>query len=440
MRYRSAYLRDGFSSDHDGQVTTEDYVIPYRRDRHLPNYCNTNSRNSQRSPMNRQSPGLLTKLEWSLPWLTRYPFWRVRQFLARLTANREPPHLLFMVANHFEPSWRAEGGFLTVPQQMLQLEKWCRMARMIGENVRDGDGKPFRHTNFYPAEQYHRPLLERLAQLQADGFGEVEVHLHHGVEKPDDAANLQRQLETFRDILATEHKCLSRRIDSEDPMYAFVHGNLALANSASGRFCGVDEELQILAKTGCYADFTMPSAPDETQVPKINAIYECGHPLWERRAHRSGPNLQVGRRPKLPILITGPLVFNWNRRIKHVPIPRLDDGVLAKNYPPGLDRLERWRKAQISVRGRPDWVFIKLYCHGFFTFDQDASIGSSIRQFWELVLELSERTSTFKVHFVTAREAFNIALAAVDGLDGNPGQYCDYELRLIMEDEAARPR
>ena len=39
-------------------------------------------------------------------------------------------------------------------------------------------------------------------------------------------------------------------------MYAFVHGNFALANSAGGRYCGVDEEMQILAETGCYADMT----------------------------------------------------------------------------------------------------------------------------------------------------------------------------------------
>ena len=61
-----------------------------------------------------------------------------------------------------------------------------------------------------------------------------------------------------------------------DPMYAFVHGNLALANSAGGKYCGVDNEMAILRDTGCYADFTLPSAPDETQVAVINQIYEYG--------------------------------------------------------------------------------------------------------------------------------------------------------------------
>src|SRR6185503_14570059 len=75
--------------------------------------------------------------------------------------------------------------------------------------------------------------------LQADGYGEVEIHLHHGVEQPDTAENTRRQLETFRDVLAEEHKCLARSVSPLDsqPKYGFVHGNWALANSAGGRFC-----------------------------------------------------------------------------------------------------------------------------------------------------------------------------------------------------------
>ena len=58
------------------------------------------------------------------------------------------------------------------------------------------------------------------------------MHLHHGIEKPDTPENLRRTLVEFRDALADEHQCLSRLDDKGSPMYAFVHGNLALANSA----------------------------------------------------------------------------------------------------------------------------------------------------------------------------------------------------------------
>ena len=59
-------------------------------------------------------------------------------------------------------------------------------------------------------------------------------------------------------------------------MYGFVHGNFALANSADGHHCGVDSEMQVLAETGCYADFTLPPGLyHRAHIAKINSLYEC---------------------------------------------------------------------------------------------------------------------------------------------------------------------
>jgi hypothetical protein len=376
---------------------------------------------------------LRDKVKWSLPWLLRYPAWRAGEFISRAKESSGPGHLIFTVANHFEPGLGAAA--------LERQEKWCELARATGDAIRDHDGTPFRHTNFFPAEQYERPLLEMLADLQADGYGEVEIHLHHGVERPDTAESTRRQLETFRDVLAEEHKCLARFVGEQpdsQPKYGFVHGNWALANSAGGRFCGVDSEMQILAETGCYADFTLPSVPFQSQVPRINAIYQCGHALTEARPHRSGRSLRVGDQLQLPIIFTGPLVFDWTRRVKGLPIPRVEDGALAQNYPLTMDRLQRWRSAGIGVKERPDWIFIKLYSHGFFDWDQDLMIGEQMKRFMNEVLEVAERTGEFKVHFASAREAFNMVAAAVDGKDGSPGAYRDYRLRQIMHQPSGR--
>jgi len=368
----------------------------------------------------------LDKLRWSLPWLMRYPFWRTRQVVRSFGESGETRHLIFIVANHFEPG--------TGPDALVRLEKWCELARSTGDSIRDHDGTPFRHTNFFPAEQYERPLLEMLSGLQRDGYGEVEIHLHHGVERPDNAENTRRVLEEFRDCLAEEHQCLSKRKASGPPMYGFVHGNWALANSAGGRFCGVDSEMQILKDTGCYADFTLPSVPHQSQVPRINAIYQCGNPLIEARPQRSGPSVRVGEKPQLPIIFTGPLVFNWTRRVRGLPIPRLDDGVLTENYELDMKRLKRWQSANVGVVGRPEWIFIKLYSHGFFDWDQDTMIGERMKRFMSEILELSEKAGGFKIHFATAREAFNMTMAAVDGHEGDPGAYRDYQLQQIMDE------
>ena len=371
---------------------------------------------------------LFQKLQWSLPWLVRYPFWRGRQFLQHATGNNSLKNLIFVVANHFEPAW-STSGLLDLSTQQRRLDEWCEKARRIGDAVRDVDGTAFQHTNFYPAEQYHPTLLEKLESLQRDGFGEVEVHLHHGVGQPDTAENLRRVLIDFRDTLANEHGMLSYEPNSNEPKYAFVHGNLALANSAGGRNCGVDSEMEILAETGCYADFTLPSAPEQSQVPRLNAIYQCAHPLNEKVPHRSGPNVSIGNTPALPVIFTGPLVFNWHRRVYGLPVPRIDSSVIAANYPPTYERFENWRDASIGVAGRPEWVFIKLSCHGFIPADTEITIGDPMRRFLESVLEESERSKQFKVHFASAREAFNMVLAAIDGKKGEPGEYRDYHLR-----------
>lgn len=371
---------------------------------------------------------LFQKLQWSLPWLVRYPFWRGKQVLQYATGNNTVKNLIFVVANHFEPAWSTT-GLLDLSTQQRRLDEWCEKARRIGDAVRDVDGTAFQHTNFYPAEQYHPTLLDPLASLQRDGFGEVEVHLHHGVGKPDTAENLRRVLIDFRDTLAGDHGLLSYEPNSNDPKYAFVHGNLALANSAGGRNCGVDSEMEILAETGCYADFTLPSAPEQSQVPRLNAIYQCAYPLNEKAPHRSGPDVSIGNTPALPVIFTGPLVFNWRRRVYGLPVPRIENSVLAANYPPTYERFENWRNASIGVAGRPEWVFIKLSCHGFIPADTEITIGDPMRRFLESVLEESEKSKQFKVHFASAREAFNMVLAAVDGKKGEPGEYRDYHLR-----------
>ena len=81
---------------------------------------------------------------------------------------------------------------------------------------------------FIPGNNTIAEILDEMAEMQAEGLGEVEIHLHHGVEKPDTAENLRASLTEFRDILAEKHRCLSRLDGEGGPMYAFVHGNLAL--------------------------------------------------------------------------------------------------------------------------------------------------------------------------------------------------------------------
>jgi hypothetical protein len=186
----------------------------------------------------------------------------------------------------------------------------------------------------------------------------------------------------------------------------------------------------LLAETGCYADFTLPSAPAPAQIAKINQLYECGTPLDKPAPHRRGLPLETGRAPRaVPLIIQGPLGLNFERRIGRWGLPRIENSALTTVNPPSLKRLALWRRAAITVRGRPDWIFIKLHCHGMDSRDEAAMLGTPLRHFLETVTEQSKRGGD-AVHFVTAREMVNIALAACDGRSGSPGAYLDYRLRL----------
>ena len=348
---------------------------------------------------------------------------------------RGPVHLVIAMADHFEPAIDPESGQKRVSrsEQEHRLECWSREYPEAVDRWRDHDGRPFAHTYFYPAEQHDDGLLQMLADHCHAGWGEVEIHLHHGMTQPDTAENTRHVLTEFRDYLAFRHRCLAMVEGSDQPRYAFVHGNFALANSAGGRFCGVDSEMKILAETGCYADFTLPTgAYHPAQTAKMNSLYECALPLEQAAPHRKGNNLAAGRTPQtLPVIVQGPLLGDWKGGLNS-PALMLETGAITRRNPMSLRRLALWKKARITVRGRPDWLFIKLHCHGMDPTQKDVVIGQSFRKFLEeLVDSAAERKET--LHFVTAREMTNIIFAACDGRDGNPGEYRDYRFKSIAD-------
>lgn len=82
-------------------------------------------------------------------------------------------------------------------------------------------------------------------------------------------------------------------------VYGFIHGNWALGNSRpDGRCCGVNNELNVLRETGCYADFTLPSFPSPTQTRKINSIYYAVNRPERPKAHDTGRDVGTGPPPE----------------------------------------------------------------------------------------------------------------------------------------------
>ncbi|MCA9624019.1 MAG: hypothetical protein KC731_33580, partial [Myxococcales bacterium] len=208
--------------------------------------------------------------------------------------------------------------------------------------------------------------------------------------------------------------------------YAFIHGNWCLANSRpDGQHCGVDAELPLLWDTGCYADFTFPSVPDVSQPNRVNQIYWPTGDLSRRRAYESGVEAKVGEKfDDRLLMITGPLAL---ARRDGTFRPRLEYGAVTAHDPVTPSRVRSWVDQGICVAGRPEWIFVKVYTHGAPDAQGESLLGRGGRMLHQSLAELNDG-HRFKLHYVTAREMYNVAMAAMDGCAGDPHAYRDYLL------------
>jgi len=354
-------------------------------------------------------------------WTAGYARWLAESAPRRASAllpHSGPRHLLFAFCDHFEPMWKNQDW----DRGAERVRAWHHGYPVMAGPFRDADGRPPRHSFFFPGEEYAPGYLDALASLAGRGYGEVELHLHHD---GDTAAGLRGSIEAYLALFA-KHGHLSR-----DPSgrlrYAFIHGNWCLANARpDGRWCGVDEELPLLHDTGCYADFTFPAAPDASQPPVVNQIYWPEGDLGRRRAQDLGTPAKVGevRRDRI-LMIEGPLalVLRSGRLL-----PRIENSAVTADDPATPARIRSWVRQGISVLGRPEWVFVKVHTHGAPEKQGASLLGEGGRM---LHTELTSRYNDgrrWRLHYVTAREMYNIAIAAMDGRDGDPNAFRDYLL------------
>ncbi|MCX7087411.1 MAG: hypothetical protein NTV00_05065, partial [Methylococcales bacterium] len=236
-------------------------------------------------------------------------------------------------------------------------------------------------------------------------------------------------LSGFAKLLHEQHGLLTTFPDTKQIAYGFIHGNWSLCNSRKdGRWCGVNDELIVLKETGCYADFTLPSAPSETQTPKINSIYYAKDNPGQSCSHNSGQDVSVaGKSWGDLLIIQGPLTLNWAVR-KFGIMPKIEAGDMRASIPPTKERVDLWVNAGIHVKGRPNWVFVKIHTHGAQEKDMDVLLGKPVDDMFAYLEEKYNDGENYSLHYVTSREVFNIVKAAEAGLVGNPNDYRDYIL------------
>lgn len=343
-------------------------------------------------------------------WL---PYYFARDLKLRLLGKKvRPQHVYFCICDHFEPYWGKADKRTAQKRLNIWLTEWPKIA----EKYRDSDGEMLKYSFFYPEEEYQKDDLNALAELCHCGYGEVEIHLHHD---SDTSENLRQTLLDYKKRLHQEHGLLSVDKRTGDIVYGFIHGNWSLCNSRKdGRWCGVNDEIKILQETGCYADFTMPSAPSDTQTRKVNSLYYAVDKPGQPKSHDWGRDAQVGVEQDGLLIVQGPLGLAWDRR-KFGIIPRVENGGLMANNPVTPDRVRNWMTQSVHVVGAGERVFIKIYAHG--TQEKNLQWFFSDGGGERLLSDLSETIKEMdaELHFVSSREMVNFLKSSEHGQPEN---------------------
>lgn len=337
-------------------------------------------------------------VKWNAYWFPSY----LQQQLSSENSSTEIEHLMFIVVDHYEPGFGQEEAVIANDKWLLDYEK-----AVVGK--RDSYGNRFVYNWFYPFDQRNDRVLMRLQQQVAQGAGEVEFHWHKPcLTAKEYNVQLQEAVAWFKEFGAFQG-------EDEISRFAFIAGNWDLDN-ALGTDCGIENEISQLSQAGGYMDMTYSTLGSPAQ-PKnmINQIYYV-EDTAQARSYEQGTRIKVGDVvPENPFMMfQGPISFHWDISFEY--------GALESYALPSLKRIKRWIDSHIHVENKPQWSFVKLYSHGIQSPDiVKHYLGPMLD---ELKAETARRN--IQLHYVSAREAYNIVRAAGAGMEGDPELYRDF--------------
>ncbi len=349
----------------------------------------------------------------------------------------QPKHVIFSYVDHFEP-------FGTVEEVNQMTSYWVDDYIAMASKHTDADGRHPIHSYFvisWPciqAEQLHC-VLNKLNEVTYTGYGEIDFHCHHGW--PNEA--MRTEQEATDDLLniiflAKQQFNMHGALLTAEPLpqiaFSFIHGMWALDNSrylnSSGipyhyEYCGVNRELDILKREGCYADFTFPNMSGPMSPVFPNLIYYA--------VDDDSPASYQNISNVIPVEVNCPR--NNNLMIIQGPKGPTNIGVKPDVYydPPGLRGMDYWVSRNVCIIGNNDWIFVKVYTHGL---DCDVTVpetwdsyfGDTIDTFYSDIERKYNDGVNWKLHYASAREMYNIIKAAEAGKTGDPNDYRDFAI------------
>jgi hypothetical protein len=341
--------------------------------------------------------------------------WRAAIWMADYLLSSPEPYksgtrdVLFCFVDHFEPDgiW-SSAEKLPLPRRIRRMRNWESSYAAAVDSHLDSDGRSPQHTWFFPIQHSTSPVTEILSQWPRKGWGEIEYHLHHG--RKWDANQVHQQivedLSRLRSLGACTHG------------FAFVHGRFALAAGDLAE-CLVTNELDLLKETGCYADFSFPNLYTPAQPSQVNSIFYA-RSTGKAKPHNRGPEVQFSN--SIPddglMLIQGAMWMGFTKSV-------FDDSNLSLEQIPDPSRIDHWLASHVHVKGQANWIFFIVHSHSASENAQKMLWGGNMQHLWS-ALESRFKKAPWRLHYVSAREAYNIVKAAQAGKTGNPNDYRDY--------------
>ena len=389
---------------------------------------------------------LAVPFAWSALKLARngHPERWVPSYLADLARGGRPgsertTDLIFLLCDHWEPGSGQAG--------IRKAARWLERYKPIADRYHDTQGRRFQYTWFYPIDNMEPAVLRLLARAASEGYGEIEVHWHHN-HRSEEAfcADLQAGLAQFTAVGALVAE------PGAEPRWCFIHGNWALDGSVPKR-CGMNRELTLLQRYGCYADLTFPAPGTTAQPATINRIYYAQDDP-RPRSYDKGVPATVGSHGEGLLMLPGPLGLDLRDPLILIEHGVLDDargsGFSGRILHPasGADyfsahRVALWDDIHVCVAGRPEWCFVKIHAHG--VQHRKILLGGELAAMLDAVTAYC-RQRGIRLHFVTAREACNLVWAAERGLTGDPTPYYDLVIpppvnrrQVVAEPVSAHP-
>jgi hypothetical protein len=342
---------------------------------------------------------------WLWPHLRRH-----RSFQRDALPANQPIDVIVLCADHFEPAKR-----FGTAAAVSSVRSWCAEYEALASRHRDADGRVPQHTWFYRYDFPQADCVQALSESVFRGFGEIEFHLHHGHDTHETMSRTLREGVTWFNRFGA--------MLSAEPVpqryFGYVAGNSALDNGAGDdALSGCNTELTALRDAGCYGDFTFPALGSPAQPRKTNAIYYATED-GKAKSYNDGLDVRAGVRPSGDLLMfQGPTSLDWMNGA-------IADGAIENSSPPHPKRMAAWLSANVHVPGRPEWIFIKLHTHAMQ--NRAAFLSSAMDELFSAMERIWNRPP-FRLHYVTAREAYNLVKAAEAGCSGDPNEYRDYVL------------